>query len=264
MEWLCEQQGLVGGDEGDASAPCLDQRAKPLLALAAGLFRTGLLGARAPQVEGAHHGGAHPLEVVLHDVVRGARLDVFRRGLLVEAAVTTITGRLRRLEQRDAQRIGGSERGSEWSVRMMSGRRSAEPPGTPARNRPGRRARDTRAAAAHARPGAAIVRDVFLPSGPARSPDIVSVRLLVQRAASTADLETARRERLEVHGLDDVAVGTQAICRRDVRLLFGRSEHDYRSLRVRSSPLSAAGPPARPLSELEVEQDHRAGDADLA
>ncbi len=106
-----EQQGPVGGDEGDRVRTVLDQGTKPLLALATGLFRAGLLRAGAPQVEGAHHGGAHPLEVVLDDVVRGARLDVFRRGFFVEAAGHDDDGRVRRLEQRDAQRIGRPERG---------------------------------------------------------------------------------------------------------------------------------------------------------
>src|SRR2546422_6778836 len=80
-----EQQGPVGGDEGDRVRPVLDQRAKPLFALAAGLFRPGLLRPCAPQVEGAYHRGTHPLEVVLDDVVRGARLDVLRGGFFVEA-----------------------------------------------------------------------------------------------------------------------------------------------------------------------------------
>src|SRR5256884_6521737 len=82
-----EQQGPVGGDEGDDVRAVLDQRAKALLALAPGFFRAGLLGPRAPQVEGAQHGGAHALEVVLDDVVRGARLDILRRRFFVEAEI---------------------------------------------------------------------------------------------------------------------------------------------------------------------------------
>ena len=106
-----EEDGPVGGDEGDRVRTVLDQRAKALLALATGLFRAGLLGPRAPQIEGAHHGGAHPLEVVLDDVVGGAGLDVLRRGFFVEAARHDDDGRVRRLEERDAQRVGGAERG---------------------------------------------------------------------------------------------------------------------------------------------------------
>src|SRR5207244_1363038 len=95
--------GARGGGGGprprDRVRTVLDQRAKALLALATGLFRAGLLGPRAPQIERAHQGGAHPLEVVLDDVVRGARLDVFRRGFFVQAAGHDDDRRVRRLEE---------------------------------------------------------------------------------------------------------------------------------------------------------------------
>jgi len=65
MEWPGDSRVPSGGDEGDRVRTVLDQRAKALLALATGLFRAGLLGPRAPQIERAHHGGAHSLEVVL-------------------------------------------------------------------------------------------------------------------------------------------------------------------------------------------------------
>src|SRR2546422_6519935 len=78
-----EQQGPVGGDEGDRVRPVLDQGAKPLLTLATGLFRAGLLRPCAPQIEGAHHGGGPALEVGLYDGVRGARPYVFRPGFFI-------------------------------------------------------------------------------------------------------------------------------------------------------------------------------------
>src|SRR5205809_501397 len=106
-----EQQGPVGGDEGDDVRAGLDQRAKAPPALAPGFFRAGLLGPRAPQVEGAQHGGAHALEVVLDDVVRGARLDILRRRFFVEAAGHDDDGRIRGCEERDAERVGRPERG---------------------------------------------------------------------------------------------------------------------------------------------------------
>jgi len=56
MEWLANSKSRRG-DEGDRVRTVLDQRAKALLALATGLFRAGLLGPRAPQIEGPHTAG---------------------------------------------------------------------------------------------------------------------------------------------------------------------------------------------------------------
>jgi len=111
--WMAgEQQGPVGGGRGQPRpAPCWISARKRSSPWRRGLFRAGLLGPRAPQIERAHHGGPTRSRWWLDDVVRGARLDVFRRGFFVQAAGHDDDRRVRRLEERDAQRIGRSERG---------------------------------------------------------------------------------------------------------------------------------------------------------
>ena len=106
-----EQQGAVGGDEGDRVGGMLDEGAEALLALPAGLLGPRLLLAGAPQVERPEDRGPQAFEVVLHHVVRGSGLDVFRRGLFVEAARDNHDRGAGRFDEGDAERGGGTERG---------------------------------------------------------------------------------------------------------------------------------------------------------
>src|SRR5256886_14369425 len=57
---------------------------------------------------------------------------------------------------------------------------------------------------------------------------IGSARLLVQEQPVEPDFGNGAREGLEVHGLDDVAVGAQPARRRDAGLFLVRSEDDDR------------------------------------
>src|SRR5882762_1026267 len=97
------------------------------------------------------------------------------------------------------------------------------------------------------------------------SPDIGSAWLLVQEQPVQPDLGDGAREGLEVHWLDDVAVGTQPVRRRDVGLLLGRGEHHDRQ-RARALVVLESPQDLQPvhLRELQVEQNHLRGDADLA
>src|SRR5256885_16759187 len=51
---------------------------------------------------------------------------------------------------------------------------------------------------------------------------IVSARLLVEEQPVESHLGDGARKGFEIHGLDDVAVGAEPVCRRDVGLLLGR------------------------------------------
>src|SRR5207249_3427365 len=94
---------------------------------------------------------------------------------------------------------------------------------------------------------------------------ISSARLLVQEQPVEPDLGDGAREGLEVHRLDDVAVGTEAVRRGDVGLFLGRGEHDDRQ-RARALLALKASQHLQPVHfrELQVEQNHTRRDADLA
>src|SRR6266576_1355338 len=94
---------------------------------------------------------------------------------------------------------------------------------------------------------------------------IRSARLLVQEQPVEPHLGDGAREGLEIHGFDDVAVGAEPVCRRDVGLFFGRGEHDdwqrARALVVLESPQDLQPVHFR---ELKVEQNHARRNADRA
>src|SRR2546425_2291241 len=154
--------------------------------------------------------------------------------------------------------------GSEWSVRMTSGPKvcsASRNPRSESTRRvapviPARRSSRSTSAASSATSSTIRTRT---------SPGIVSARLLVQEQPVQPDVGDGARERLKVHGLDDVAVGAQAVCRRDVGLLLGGGEHDHRQP---AGALVALEAPQdlQPvyLRELQVQQDHAGRDADLA
>src|SRR3989454_608877 len=178
--------------------------------------------------------------------------------------VTTITGVSGASSSAMRSASAAPNVGSEWSVRMTSGPKvcsASRNPRSESTRRvapviPARRSSRSTSAASSATSSTIRTRT---------SPDTVSARLLVQEQPVQPDLGDGARERLEVHGLDDVAVGTQAIRRRDVGLLFGRGEHDHRQP---AGALVALEAPQdlQPVHfrELEVKQDHARGDADLA
>src|SRR5213076_1478125 len=94
---------------------------------------------------------------------------------------------------------------------------------------------------------------------------ISSARLLVQEQPVEPDLGDGAREGLEIHRLDDVAVGAEAVRGGDVRLFLGRGEHDDRQ-RARALLALEASQHLQPVHfrELQVEQNHARRDADLA
>src|SRR6266576_2253566 len=94
---------------------------------------------------------------------------------------------------------------------------------------------------------------------------ITSARLLVQEQPVQPHLGDGAREGLEIHGLDDVAVGTEPVCRRDIGLFLGRREHDDRQ-RARALIALESPQDLQPVHfrELQVEQNHARRDADLA
>jgi len=104
-----EEHRAVGSDERHRVGTVLDQCAEAFLTLTAGFFGADLLAAGPAQVERAQDGRAQPLQVMLDDVVRGAGLDVLRGRFLVEAAGDDDQGRVRRLEERDSQRVARAE-----------------------------------------------------------------------------------------------------------------------------------------------------------
>src|SRR2546428_11761498 len=63
------------------------------------------------------------------------------------------------------------------------------------------------------------------PIGTRTRSGITSARLLVQEQPVQPHLGDGAREGLEIHGLDDVAFGTEPVCRRDVGLFLRRGEH---------------------------------------
>src|SRR6266849_9705 len=154
--------------------------------------------------------------------------------------------------------------GSEWSVRMMSGPKvcsASRKPRSESTRRvapvmPARRSSRSTSAASSATSSTIRTRT---------SPGIVSAWLFVQEQPVQPDLGDGAREGLEVDGLDDVAVGAQAVRSRDVGLLLGRGEHDDRQLAGALVALEAPQDlqPVH-LRELEVEQNHPGSDAELA
>src|SRR4029077_17118763 len=93
---------------------------------------------------------------------------------------------------------------------------------------------------------------------------ITSARLLVQEHPVQSHLGDGPGERLEIHRLDDVAVGTQSVRRRDIGFLVGRREYDDRQ---RLGPLIGPEPPqnleAVDLRELQIQEDYAGRDADV-
>src|SRR3989442_683086 len=178
--------------------------------------------------------------------------------------VTTITGVSGASSSAMRSASAAPNVGSEWSVRMMSGPKvcsASRNPRSESTRRvapviPARRSSRSTSAASSATSSTIRTRT---------SPVIVSARLLVQEQPVQPDIGDGARERLEVHGLDDVAVGGQAVCRRDVGLLLGRGEHDHRQLAGALVVLEAPQDlqPVH-LRELQVEQYHARRDADLA
>src|SRR5437667_3253545 len=154
--------------------------------------------------------------------------------------------------------------GKEWSVRMMSGAKvwsASRYAGSESTRRvgplmPARRSSRSISAASSATSSTIKTRT--------RS-GIVSARLLVQQQPVEPHLGDGAREGLEVHGFDDVAVGAEPVCRRDVGLFFGRREHDdgqrARALVVLESPQDLQPVHFR---ELQVEQNHARRNADRA
>src|SRR5881628_309085 len=154
--------------------------------------------------------------------------------------------------------------GNEWSVRMMSGakvRRASRYARSESTRRvapvmPARRSSRSTNAASSATSSTIRTRT--------RS-GIVSLWLLVEEQPVQPDIGHGAREGLEVHGLDDVAVGAQPVRRRDVGLFLGRGEHHDRQ---RSRALVALESPQdlQPVHfrELQVEQNHARRDADRA
>src|SRR6266850_2171760 len=154
--------------------------------------------------------------------------------------------------------------GNEWSVRMMSGAKVCSA-SRKARSESTRRVaplmparRSSRSSSAASSTTSSTIR-IRTRSG------IVSARLLVQEQPVQPDLGDGAREGLEVHGLDDVAVGTQPVRRRDVGLFLGRGEHhDRQGARALVALESPQHLQPVHLRELQVEQNHARRDADLA
>src|SRR3989440_2218608 len=154
--------------------------------------------------------------------------------------------------------------GSEWSVRMMSGAkvRSAsryarsESTRRVAPMMPARRSSRSTSAASSATSSTIRTRT--------RS-GISSARLLVQEQPVEPDLGDGAREGLEVHRLDDVAVGAEAVRGRDFGLFPGRGEHHHpqrtRTL-VALEPAQAFQPVH--FRELQIEQNHARRNPDVA
>src|SRR6266566_1731056 len=112
------------------------------------------------------------------------------------------------------------------------------------------------------RHGGAPVR--HLPREPARASPLL-VRRLVQQQPVEPDLRHGSRERLEVHRLDDVAVGAKPIGCRDVGLFARRGEDDDRDgagALVRLQPSQYFE--SVDLGELQVEQHDLRHDPDVA
>src|SRR4029077_14911557 len=93
---------------------------------------------------------------------------------------------------------------------------------------------------------------------------IASGWLLFQEHPVQSHLGDGPGERLEIHGVDDVAVGTQSVRRRDIGFLVGRREDDDRQ---RLGPLIGPEPPqnleAVDLRELQIQEDYAGRDADV-
>src|SRR2546428_3492960 len=152
--------------------------------------------------------------------------------------------------------------GSEWSVRMMSGAkvRSAS---RYARSESTRRVAPVMPARRSSRSTSAASSATSSTIRTRTRSGIRSVRLLVQEQPVEPHLGDGAREGLEVHGLDDVAVGAEPVRRRDVGLFLGRGE-DYDRQRARAvvalqSPQDFQSVHFR---ELQIEQDHFRRDAD--
>ena len=104
-----EQHRTVGAEQGNGIGPVLDQGPEPLLALAARLFGLRLLFPGPLQVQRPLHRGPEPLQVMLHDVVGRAGLDVLGGDLFVEAAGHDDHRRVRGLLGHEPQGVPGGE-----------------------------------------------------------------------------------------------------------------------------------------------------------
>src|SRR5690348_11248358 len=132
--------------------------------------------------------------------------------------------------------------------RSESTRRVAPP--MPAR----RSSRSTSAASS----GTSSTRSMRIAAG------IASARLLVQEHPVQSHLGDGPGERLEIHGLDDVAVGTQSVRRRDIGLLVGRREdHNRQRLGALIGPEPPQDLETVDLRELEIQKDYAGRDTDV-
>jgi hypothetical protein len=93
----------------DDVARVLDQFAEPVLAARPRGLRAGGVLQGVTQRQRTAHRGAEPLEAVLHDVVGGPHLDVFRRRLLVQRAGDDDHRGIGRLGTYHAERVEGGE-----------------------------------------------------------------------------------------------------------------------------------------------------------
>src|SRR5204862_6281823 len=117
--------------------------------------------------------------------------------------------------------------GSEWSVRMMSGAKVCSA-SRYARSESTRRAAPVMPARRSSRSTSAASSATSSTIRTRTRSGIGSARLLVQEQPVEPDFGNGAREGLEVHGLDDVAVGAQPVRRSVVGLFLGRREDDYR------------------------------------
>src|SRR5438093_36511 len=154
--------------------------------------------------------------------------------------------------------------GSEWSVRMMSGAKVCSA-SRYARSEATRRAAPVMPARRSSRSISAASSATSSTIRTRTRSGISSARLLVQEQPVEPDLGDGAREGLEIHRLDDVAVGAEAVRGGDVGLFLGRGEHDDRQ-RARALLALQASQHLQPVHfrELQVEQNHTRRDADLA
>src|SRR2546425_7133582 len=155
--------------------------------------------------------------------------------------VTTITGVSGASSSAMRSASAAPNVGSEWSVRMMSGTKVCSASRNP-RSESTRRVAPVIPARRSSRSTSAASSATSSTSRTRTRSGIGSAWLLVQEQPVEPELGDGAREGLEVHGLDDVAVGAQPVRRRDVGLFLGRGEHDD-------------GQRARALVGLESPQD---------
>src|SRR5207253_2782891 len=154
--------------------------------------------------------------------------------------------------------------GSEWSVRMMSGAKVCSA-SRYARSESTRRAAPVMPARRSSRSISAASSATSSTIRTRTRSGIGSARLLVQEQPVEPDLGAGAREGLEVHRLDDVAVGAEAVRGRDVGLFLGRGEHHHRQ-RTRTLVAFEPAQHFQPVHfrELQIEQNHARRDADVA